>query len=350
MSHESAIEPLAIVLPCVGVPVPCCRLYILTQPFAKSGSSFKQKMRGWANKLNITHSGADGRSLLGSTVQQLQHEQQLGSDQQGAVHDAAALAAHVGDVVQQIKDFAGQLPHRQQPQQGVTSPAAAQGGAGHGSAAAAQRRLQAALSARAAGISRLYQQQQQPAVTKTGPAPQAPNATTTQAAAVAALKEAFAAEAAAARHPTLYVVDSHISDADFPRFYKAGDAFVLPSRGEGWGRPHVEAMSMGLPVISTNWSGITAYLDDSCGYPLAIDGLVPVSGNGDEIIWWFRGLKWAQPSVTHLAQLMRRVYENRAEAAAKGAAGRARMVERYSPAAIADVLVRELQRIQDRVP
>jgi glycosyltransferase involved in cell wall biosynthesis len=24
------------------------------------------------------------------------------------------------------------------------------------------------------------------------------------------------------------------------RFYKAVDAFVLPSRGEGWGRPHVE--------------------------------------------------------------------------------------------------------------
>jgi glycosyltransferase involved in cell wall biosynthesis len=47
------------------------------------------------------------------------------------------------------------------------------------------------------------------------------------------------------------------ADADFPRFYKAGDAVVLPTRGEGWGRPQVEAMAMGLPVISTNWSGIT---------------------------------------------------------------------------------------------
>lgn len=47
---------------------------------------------------------------------------------------------------------------------------------------------------------------------------------------------AAAAEADAAKYPTLYVVDQHISDTDFPRFYKAGDAFVLPSRGEGWGR------------------------------------------------------------------------------------------------------------------
>ena len=28
-------------------------------------------------------------------------------------------------------------------------------------------------------------------------------------------------------------------------------------RGEGWGRPHVEAMACGLPVIATNWSGNT---------------------------------------------------------------------------------------------
>jgi glycosyltransferase involved in cell wall biosynthesis len=37
-------------------------------------------------------------------------------------------------------------------------------------------------------------------------------------------------------YPTLYVVNQHIADADFPRVYKAADAFVLPSRGEGWGR------------------------------------------------------------------------------------------------------------------
>lgn len=108
-------------------------------------------------------------------------------------------------------------------------------------------------------------------------------------------------------------------------------------------------MSMGLPVISTNWSGITAYLNESVGYPLAVDGLVQVEG-GSEVMWWFRGLRWAQPSVKHLRQLMRRVYNNREEAAAKGAAARALMVEKYSAEAIAANLVREFKRIERLIP
>ncbi len=32
----------------------------------------------------------------------------------------------------------------------------------------------------------------------------------------------------------------------------------------------LQAMAMGLPVISTNWSGIQAYLDESVGYPIKV--------------------------------------------------------------------------------
>lgn len=339
-------------------------------------------MRSWAGKLNINHtatassgssnSSRPGRSLLSSeTVQQQQHgsygKQQAEPTGNGS---AAVWASHVEDVVQQIHDFAGQLQHRRRHLQGIASSAQSAGDddAGHDMPApsgdskhTAQRQLQQASSVKAQDL-QAYPVNQA-ASTKGGAAPvsnaassapltpaQKARARLQQLAAFKAVKQASVTETTALKLPALYIIDGHISDADFPRFYKAGDAFVLPSRGEGWGRPHVEAMSMGLPVISTNWSGITAYLDESVGYPLATDGLVPVSGSGDEIIWWFKGMSWAQPSVKHLVQLMRRVYRNRDEAAARGAAARARMVEKYSPEAMADILVKELQRIQDKVP
>ena len=47
--------------------------------------------------------------------------------------------------------------------------------------------------------------------------------------------------------PRVRVLTRHISQDELRGLYEAADAFVLPSRGEGWGRPHVEAMAMALP-------------------------------------------------------------------------------------------------------
>ncbi len=75
--------------------------------------------------------------------------------------------------------------------------------------------------------------------------------------------------------PTLYVISSHLSNDDYASLYKASNAFVMPTRGEGWGMPISEAMSMGIPVVVTNWSGVTAFVDESVGYMVEYS-LVPV--------------------------------------------------------------------------
>lgn len=77
--------------------------------------------------------------------------------------------------------------------------------------------------------------------------------------------------------PKLHVLPPHVPQAALPSLYKAASAFVLPSRGEGWGRPHVEAMAMELPVIATFWSGTTEYMTEANSYPLKVDGLTEVS-------------------------------------------------------------------------
>ena len=144
--------------------------------------------------------------------------------------------------------------------------------------------------------------------------------------------------------PRIYVIDSHVPQRKLPGLYKAMDCFVLPSRGEGWGRPHVEAMAMAMPVIATNWSGPTAFLNNDNGFPLSITGLVPVPSGP-----WRKHHKWSNPSVPHLRELMREVATHPDAARQKGAKAREHMLEHYSPLKVADVVLKHLKRVQAKL-
>lgn len=135
------------------------------------------------------------------------------------------------------------------------------------------------------------------------------------------------------------VIDTHIPQIDLPRLYKAADVFVLPSRGEGWGRPLVEAMSMGLPVIATNWSGPTEYLTEENGYPLPVGRMSEVTEGP------FKGHFWAEPSVDKLRALMRLVVSNVDEAKAKGKQAREDMIQRFSPETVAGIVTDHIKDI-----
>ena len=124
-----------------------------------------------------------------------------------------------------------------------------------------------------------------------------------------------------------------ISRRALRELYAAADAFVLPTRGEGWGLPIAEAMAMGLPVIATNWSGPTAFLREANSHPLPVAR--HLTGG------------FAEPGVTALRHAMRRAFDehttNGGEAAtARGRRARQTMVEEYSRAAVAEVVLRRL--------
>ena len=104
---------------------------------------------------------------------------------------------------------------------------------------------------------------------------------------------------------------------------------------------------MELPVISTNWSGPTAFMNERVAYPLAIDGVSVVKADDDtKVFKAFIGQKWAQPSVKHLVQLMRYVVNNPAEAAAKGKAARKHIQQHFTPQVVARVVASEVRRLQ----
>ena len=125
--------------------------------------------------------------------------------------------------------------------------------------------------------------------------------------------------------PPIILLDEFVPQSEMPRLYAAANAFVLPSHGEGFGRPYAEALACGLPVIATRWSGHLDFLHDENSFLIDIEGLVPAC----EEVEYFAGHQWAQPSVEHLRQLMRKCIQRPEEARRRAELGRAEMVAHW---------------------
>lgn len=133
----------------------------------------------------------------------------------------------------------------------------------------------------------------------------------------------------------VHVVEEVWDEDKLIKFYQAADVFVLPTRGEGWGRPIMEAMACGLPVIATNWSGPRDYLTEKNSLPLRIKGFEEAG----EL--WFKGGYWASPDLDHLVYLMRYVVENFQEVRELGRQARI-TAEQYHPRVVTETLVQVL--------
>ncbi len=92
--------------------------------------------------------------------------------------------------------------------------------------------------------------------------------------------------------------------------YRSCDAFVLASRGEGWGRPYMEAMACGLPTIGTRGSGNDDFMHEGNSYLVDVEQ-VPVNEEAIREISVFAGHYWNEPDLGSLKFQMRRVFELR---------------------------------------
>ncbi len=141
----------------------------------------------------------------------------------------------------------------------------------------------------------------------------------------------------------IQVINSFLSETQMRELYVGSDAFVLPTRGEGWCRPYMEAMAMGLPTIGTRWGGNMEFMDDQNSFLIDIDGLETV--NEEMEYTFYRGHRWARPSVSATRRQMRHVYENYRDAKSLTESARQDLVKKYSPAVIAEQMHRRIQEL-----
>ena len=57
------------------------------------------------------------------------------------------------------------------------------------------------------------------------------------------------------------LIEGALNDSEIFHLYNHCDLFLFPSRAEGWGLPLIEAIASGMPILSTNYSGHSEFLN-----------------------------------------------------------------------------------------
>eukprot|EP00658_Telonema_sp_P-2_P064068 TRINITY_DN5293_c0_g2_i6.p1 TRINITY_DN5293_c0_g2~~TRINITY_DN5293_c0_g2_i6.p1 ORF type:complete len:213 (-),score=24.46 TRINITY_DN5293_c0_g2_i6:29-667(-) len=162
--------------------------------------------------------------------------------------------------------------------------------------------------------------------------------------------------------PCTCFITSTLSDSDLVSLYRSMDAFVITTRGEGWGLPISEAMSMGLPTIATDWGGSTEFTSHG-SMPAVVKATrheMPVSypinasivevpqladGYGGE-----HNMRMAAPSVPHTVELLRTVYEQTPDVNQEvGRRARDVIVRQFSQAATTDMMTVRLAAVAQKL-
>jgi glycosyltransferase involved in cell wall biosynthesis len=133
--------------------------------------------------------------------------------------------------------------------------------------------------------------------------------------------------------PRITLLDRTLDRPELDALIAGCDALMLLHRSEGFGLPLAEAMGQGLPVVATNWSGNTDFMDfhNSCPVSYCLVPARDPQGSYDH-----PDQLWAEPSVENAAGYLRRLRENPALGAELGRAASLTIRERCSPKAFAE--------------
>lgn len=138
------------------------------------------------------------------------------------------------------------------------------------------------------------------------------------------------------------VIDRMLSRNELTCLSASCDAYVSLHRAEGFGRIIAETMLLGVPTITTNFSGNVDFCLPTTSY--LVDGpLVPLR---HEDYIFADGQHWCDPDVDQAAQQMRRLYEDTAHTKALADAARDLIRNQYSPEAAGAAYRRRLEELK----
>lgn len=136
----------------------------------------------------------------------------------------------------------------------------------------------------------------------------------------------------------IYLLDCDLTRAEIDSLLAVSDCFISLHRSEGFGLGPAEAMSLGKPVVLTNWSGNTDYmtLHNSIGIDYS---LIPV---GQHYGPYEPDQLWADPDLDQAAFWMKQLAEDPALGKRIGKLAQETIRNEFSPEAVGNLIRKRL--------
>ena len=144
-----------------------------------------------------------------------------------------------------------------------------------------------------------------------------------------------------ARMPNVRVVSEFMPHSAIYQLMNAVDCYVSPHRSEGFGLTVAEAMLCGKPVIATDFGGTTDFVRQGTGFPLSYELVELAADQGPYAAYNI----WANPSVEHLRELMRKASLDLELCQTIGSAARTEILTQFSPATVGGLIRRRIRSI-----
>lgn len=146
---------------------------------------------------------------------------------------------------------------------------------------------------------------------------------------------------AARNRSDITVINEVFTSRETSTLISLADCYVSLHRSEGLGLTLSEAMSLGTPVIATNYSGNTDFMTEENSFLIPWERVSVGEGAGG----YGPTATWAEPNEEAAAKTMRFVFENQLEARIRGARAREDVLGGHSEAAAGAIMKSRLEEI-----
>ncbi len=145
----------------------------------------------------------------------------------------------------------------------------------------------------------------------------------------------------AAGRADITILDEYYTRVQTSTLISVADCYVSLHRSEGLGLTVSEAMSHGVPVIATNYSGNTDFMNEQNSYLIPWQRVPVGEGAGG----YDPDATWAEPDENAAIAAMKHVFANQHEARTRGAMGRENILGAFSERACGAIMKGRLEEI-----